>query len=708
MTVLLVMGASAAMCPMLGKPPAGHPLVHWSSQSSSSVPPVDFVSAFHKVDLDAVRADLKALFHSSDPAWPSDYNNYAPFFVRLLWHNAGSYRKSDGRGGVDGGRQRFEPERSWEDNTNLDKARTLLEPIKIKYGRGLSWGDLIVLAGNTAVASMGGPILGSCLGRIDEGDGSWSEALGPSALQEELAPCTVNGTCVSPLGSTTVGLIYLNPEGPLGQPIPEKSAFDVRDSFGRMNMNDTETVALIGGGHSFGKAHGSCPAGHGPSPREDPSNPWPGMCGTGRGADAFTSGFEGPWTTDPLKWDNSYFKNLIMHDWEVHRGPGGHFQWRVNGTSPTAPGPQGGRQNIMMLTSDVSLTKDPEYRAIVEDWATDGGATRFDHAWKHAWYKLTTRDMGPVTRCLGPDTPPAQPFQYPLPAALPPGSRAKIAHVRSALLKLGTGGHNLAALAWQCASTFRVTDYQGGCNGGRIRFAPQLTWAANRGLDQALRHLQPIKEQFDDALSWADLIVLAGSQSIHQSIPFCDGRTDAVEGSGWADLLHSSTMLSADTTSSIRLNEFVTVLGLTGREFVALNGGAYSLVTANADSSRLTNVFFTDLLTRRWILDGDVKEACLAGVFGNRVTDPATGTARTCHRYRATADDGTALFMFKSDLLLKFDAPMRAIVDEFAADASLFEAEFVAAWVKVMNADRFDGPAGNLCYAEEDESPSSA
>jgi len=399
-----------------------------------------------------------------------------------------------------------------------------------------------------------------------------------------------------------------------------------------------------------------------------------------------------------------YFKNLVMHEWVVHKGPGGHFQWRVNGTSPTAPGPQGGRQNIMMLTSDVSLTKDPSYRAIVEDWATIDGVARFDHAWKHAWYKLTTRDMGPVTRCLGPDTPPAQPFQFPLPAARPPESRARIEHVRAALHKLG-GGHSFAALAWQCASTFRITDYQGGCNGARIRFAPQLTWPANRGLDTALGRLQPIKDQFGAALSWADLIVLAGSQSIHHSIPFCDGRTDAAEGSGWADLMRSSTMLSSDSSSSVRLNEFVMVLGLTAREFVALNGGAYSLTSADFETSGLTNVFFTDLLTRKWTLDGDEGEPCLSGVFGHRAIDHATGALRKCHRYKSTVDEGAAQYMFKSDLLLKFDGPMRAIVDEFAADASLFKLEFVAAWTKVMNADRFDGPVGNLCSGDADESP---
>ena len=368
-----------------------------------------YKEAFNKLDLDGVQKDLRDLFLSSDPAWPSDYGNYGPFFIRLAWHCSGSYRAADGRGGCAGGRQRFEPERSWDDNTNLDKARSLLWPVKEKHGEGLSWGDLFTLAGTTAIEAMGGPVLGFCGGRADDLTGEESLPLGPTKEQEVLAPCGVNGECLEPLGSTTVGLIYVNPEGPMGKPDPKGSAPQVRDTFARMGMNDTETVALIGGGHTYGKAHGACPSGPGEAPNVEPVTPWAGECGTGVGADSFTSGFEGAWTVNPTGWDNSYFKNLLDYEWGAAVGPGGHNQWGVvsNGTdSPVSPPvqPHGEPQPLMMLTSDVSLINDAEYKKIVETFAKDGAA--FDEAFKHAWYKLVTRDIGPHSRCLGGLTPP--------------------------------------------------------------------------------------------------------------------------------------------------------------------------------------------------------------------------------------------------------------------------------------------------------------
>eukprot|EP00440_Ansanella_granifera_P016343 gb/GFBE01017752.1/.p1 GENE.gb/GFBE01017752.1/~~gb/GFBE01017752.1/.p1 ORF type:complete len:427 (+),score=96.54 gb/GFBE01017752.1/:1-1281(+) len=358
--------------------------------------------ALKELDLPSVVADLQALFTASQECWPADYGHYGPLFIRLAWHCSGTYRESDGRGGCAGGRQRFEPERSWPDNTNLDKARALLWPIKEKYGDGLSWGDLFTLAGTAAIKTMGGPVTQYCAGRIDSPDGTDSLDLGPSEEQEKYAPCKINGKCEKPLGSTTVGLIYLNPEGPVEQaadgtwqpdPNPAKSALDVRDAFGRMGMNDSQTVALIGGGHAFGKTHGACPDGPGPSPKEDISNPWPGKCGSGKGTDAFTSGFEGPWTTNPTSWDNEFFVVLKNSTWEKHTGPGGHWQWRVAG----ANGPLAG---VMRLTSDVALVHDDSYAAIVQEFAENPRA--FDAAFDEAWFKLTTSGgrWSPAKKCI--------------------------------------------------------------------------------------------------------------------------------------------------------------------------------------------------------------------------------------------------------------------------------------------------------------------
>lgn len=422
-----------AACPYKGDGraalPANHPdVASYNAKMISSMRSADipFVQpkSFSELDLDAVKKDIVAMLTVSQSFWPADFGNYGPFLIRQAWHCSGSYRRSDGRGGCDGGRQRFEPELSWADNTNLDKAKTLLWPIKDKYGAALSWGDLMILAGDTAIESMGGPWFGFCGGRIDDADGSASTLLGPTKEQQELDPCPVNGQCKSPLGTTTVGLIYVNPEGPMGVPDPIGSAGDVRDTFARMGMDDRETVALIGGGHTFGKAHGACKLGPGPSPAEDPANPWPGLCANG----TFTSGFEGAWSSTPTQWSNNYFTELVNNEWENFIGPGGHYQWRIMG-NPSS--------KLMMLTSDMSLLNDPlmKYQPIVTEFAQN--VTAFAQAFGAAWYKLTTRDMGPVTRCLGKYVPPAQPFQNPLPAVAPVSGTA-VTKAREAIVQVRT------------------------------------------------------------------------------------------------------------------------------------------------------------------------------------------------------------------------------------------------------------------------------
>lgn len=428
-----------------------------------------YYDALSKLRYEDIKADLLQVIHTSQDFWPSDFGNYGPLFVRLAWHCAGTYRSSDGRGGCDGGRQRFDPERSWEDNTNLDKARTLLEPVKIKYGLGLSWGDLIQLAGYVAIEDMGLELIGFCAGRVDAPDGTEAFPLGPTEYQELVYPCEENGNCQSPLGAIAEQLIYVNPAGHMGVPVPEDLVPDIRDVFARMGMNDTETVALSGG-HAFGKCHGACPAGAGPSPKMDEYNPWPGNCGTGKGNDAFTSGFEGKWTVHPTTWDNDYYQNLLKYDWVNKTGPGGLPQWYpVNKTDPNQPVP-----DIIMLTSDIALLHDESYLSITELFAND--LAELSNQFSHAWYKLTTRDIGPHTRCKqlsGLELPPPQWWQYALPdapAVLPDYNQVKssiksLLHVEQKdILHMDSWGYGplFVRLAWQCANPFRATDYLGG------------------------------------------------------------------------------------------------------------------------------------------------------------------------------------------------------------------------------------------------------
>uniref|UniRef100_A0A383WLV4 Plant heme peroxidase family profile domain-containing protein n=1 Tax=Tetradesmus obliquus TaxID=3088 RepID=A0A383WLV4_TETOB len=697
------MHAAVAKCPYAtaGAASPGNPHRHLSRSllqvSAASLAKFD-QSKVASLDVNAVKADLKKFMVTEQASWPADLGHYGGLMIRLAWHCAGSYRSWDGRGGCDGARQRFLPEMAWDDNTNLDKARKLLVPIKEKYGDALTWGDLIVLAGTTAIESMGAPVLGFCAGRIDDVDGTASLELGPTPEQQAVAPCTRgDGMCEQPLGQTTMGLIYVNPEGLMGNPVPKNSVAGIRSSFGRMGMNDSETVALIGGGHAFGKTHGACPTGAGPGPLKSPSNPWPGTCGSGpmkgRGPNTFTSGFEGSWTTRPTEWTNQYFRNLLGFEWVKHKGPGGHWQWKptsrkgASGAAATADLP-----NIMMLTADMALLEDPEYLKYTKIFSQDLEA--LNTAFSHAWYKLMTRDMGPYSRCLGkaPMLPPPQPFQLQLPA--PPAKLADFNAVKAdvaGLLKTDTeNAAKFTRLAWQCANTFRATDYAGGCNGARIRFSPQKDWPSNKGLDQVLKLLEPVKKKYP-SLSWADLIVLAGTTALQQAaadagsgsvdLKFCGGRTDAADGKG-TDVLEPRSYVNA----SVALADNAKVMGLTPREAVALAGMLRSTAqqqslgysgswaSSAAGQSRQDNSYFKVLLNNIW---EPSKSASGKDEF------KAKGNAK--------------LFMMPSDVAIKRSPAFAAHAGEYAKDNAKFLQALAGAWTKVMNADRFDGPAGNVC-----------
>lgn len=616
------------------------------------------------VNYDAVKKDLLFLMTDSKDFWPADSGHYGGLMIRLSWHCNGSYRSSDGRGGCDGARIRYNPERSWEDNTNLDKALTLLEPIKEKYGSSLSWGDLIVLAGNVAIESMGGPVLGFCGGRRDDVDGTNSIQLGPSPEQEAVAPCAVDGDCKAPLGPTTLGLIYVNPEGPMGNPDPTGSVPQIRDTFARMGMDDRETVALIGGGHAFGKMHGACTTG-------------PGTCGTGplkgRGNNTFTSGFEGSWTFTPTKWGNGYFRGLTTLSWELFIGPGGHNQWRpTNETNPP----------VRMLTADIALLKDPSYLAISKEFAAD--LPSLNDAFSRAWYKLTSHDMGPVARCRGNNIPPAQPFQNPLPPS--PSKLPNYNSVRTAIKgllntnqagltgdKVGYGKTYNGALfvnaAWQCASTFRLTDYAGGCNGAKIRFSPMKDWPANAGVDKVIAALAPVKKSFPN-LSTADLIVLAGEVALEEAgagdIAFTGGRVDAVDGSGVEHLAPRTYYPSA----AVAVLDSIKVSGLSKEDTVALAGRPRSPAqqkllgfkgSYTTDPSKVSNLYFKLLLNEKW----------------TKVSDK---------EYKA---DGKDIYMLDTDLALVQDPTLKSVVSVYAANELVFKKAFAAAWSKLMTADHF-------------------
>jgi catalase-peroxidase len=676
----------------------------------------DYAKEFEALDFAAVKADLRALMTDSQEWWPADYGHYGPFFIRMAWHSAGTYRTSDGRGGGGEGLQRFAPLNSWPDNANLDKARRLLWPIKAKYGRQLSWADLFILTGNAALESMGFETFGFGGGRADvwQADQTYW-----GTEQEWLADNRYTGDRVleNPLGAVQMGLIYVNPEGPNGVPDPLASARDIRETFGRMAMNDVETVALIAGGHTFGKTHGAAPAiDHvGPEPEAAPIQQmglgWKNSFGTGDGDDTITSGLEGAWTPTPITWDNSYFDTLFAYEWELTTSPAGAKQWIPAGgaAADAVPDPHdpSKRHAPVMLTTDLALRMDPIYEPISRRFHEN--PAEFADAFARAWFKLTHRDMGPKARYLGPDVPAENLiWQDPVPApTLPLISAADVATLKGKVLDTGLTVAELVCTAWASASTFRGTDKRGGANGARIRLEPQNSWEANNPAEttSVLRHLEAIQAEFNAAggaqVSLADLIVLAGGAAIEKAakaagmdvtVPFTPGRTDATQEmtdvasfavlEPTADGFRNYLAKGHVQTAEFLLVDKANLLDLTAPEMTVLVGGMRSL-GANYDGSdlgvltatpgTLTNDYFVNLLDMGtvWTPTSDTEQT-----FEGR--DRKTGA----HKWNAT----------RVDLVFGSNSQLRALAEVYgSSDAKVkFVNDFVAAWDKVMMSDRFD------------------
>jgi catalase-peroxidase len=676
-----------------------------------------YAEEFKSLDVDALKRDLTELMTQSQDWWPADYGHYGPLFIRMSWHAAGTYRIADGRGGGGDGQQRFAPLNSWPDNANLDKARRLLWPLKKKYGRKISWSDLIVLAGNVAMESMGFKTFGFGFGRPDvwePEDIFW----GPENTWLGDERYSGDRQLALPLANVQMGLIYVNPEGPGGNPDPLAAARDIRDTFGRMAMNDEETVALIVGGHTFGKCHGAAPAPDnvGPEPEGCPVHAqglgWENKHGSGKGCHAITSGLEGAWTNNPTKWDNGFLENLFKYDWELTESPAGAKQWKpknpeAKDTVPDAHDPSR-RHAPMMLTTDLSLRLDPIYGPITKRFYENP-----DHladAFAKAWFKLLHRDMGPLARYLGPWVPEPQLWQDPVPPVDHElVGEQDIAALKRSILDSGLSTPELVATAWGAAACFRGTDKRGGANGARIRLAPQKDWEVNEPprLARVLQALEKIQKDFNGAqsggkkVSLADLIVLGGCAAVEQAakaagveitLPFAPGRTDASQeqtdesifdvleptGDGFRNYFRGDDPLSPET----RLLDRANLLKLTAPQMTVLVGGMRALGAIHGQSKHglftdrpgvLTNDFFVNLLDmgtawRPSAGDGKVYEGY----------DRATGEVR----WTATA----------ADLVFGAHSQLRALSEVYASDDAKekFVRDFVKAWNKVMNLDRFD------------------
>ena len=677
----------------------------------------DYATEFKSLDLAAVKKDLVALMTDSQDWWPADFGHYGPLFIRMAWHSAGTYRIGDGRGGAGAGQQRFAPLNSWPDNVSLDKARRLLWPIKQKYGRKISWADLIILAGNVALESMGFKTFGFGGGRVDVWEpeevywGSEDKWLGDKRYSGDR-------DLENPLAAVQMGLIYVNPQGPNGNPDPMAAARDIRETFARMAMNDEETVALIAGGHTFGKTHGAGPESHvGPDCEaagiEEQGFGWRSTFGTGKGADTITSGLEVTWTTTPTKWSNDYFKNLFSYEWELTKSPAGAHQWKPKGGAGAGTIPdaydKSKRHAPAMLTTDLSLRVDPVYERISRRFFEN--PDQLADAFARAWFKLTHRDMGPRARYLGPEVPAEELiWQDPVPAVdhelIDEGD---IAALKRKVLASGLSVSQLVSTAWASASTFRGSDKRGGANGARIRLAPQKAWEVNEPvrLEKALKTLEGIQSEFNGAqsggkkVSLADLIVLAGSAGVEQAaknaghavtVPFAPGRTDASQQQTDA---HSFAVLEpvADAfrnylggkypvSAEELLIDRAQLLTLTAPEMTVLLGGMRVLNTNVGQTKHgvftkrpeaLTNDFFVNLLDMgtEWKAVSDAKD-----VFEGR--DRKTGQVKWT---------GTRV-----DLVFGSNSQLRALAEVYgSSDAQAkFVQDFVGAWTKVMNLDRFD------------------
>ncbi|MBY0084042.1 catalase/peroxidase HPI [Brevibacillus brevis] len=669
----------------------------------------NYAEEFKKLDYQALKQDLYDLMTNSQDWWPADYGHYGPLFIRMAWHSAGTYRTGDGRGGAGTGTQRFAPLNSWPDNANLDKARRLLWPIKQKYGNKISWADLYILAGNAAIESMGGKTIGFGGGRADvwhpEEDIYWG------AEKEWLGDKRYTGDrdLENPLAAVQMGLIYVNPEGPNGNPDPLASARDIRETFKRMGMNDEETVALVAGGHTFGKAHGAGDAALvGPEPEAAPLEAmglgWQSTHGSGKGRDAISSGIEGAWTANPTQWDNGFFELLFGYEWELTKSPAGAHQWvAVNPADEhLAPDAEDASVRVptMMTTADMALRMDPVYEKISRRYYEN--PEEFADAFATAWFKLTHRDMGPRSRYLGPEVPEEDfIWQDPIPAAEYELTDADVAELKTRILDSGLTVSELVTTAWASACTFRGSDMRGGANGARIRLAPQKEWEVNepKKLEKVLTILGVIQEDFGKKVSMADLIVLGGSAAVEKAaqdagfdvtVPFAPGRGDATQEQTdeesfavlepIADGFRNYQKKQYRVSPAELLIDKAQLLNLTAPEMTALVGGMRVIGTNHGGTQHgvftdrvgsLTNDFFVNLLDMgvQWKpVDG--------GVFEGR--DRKTGELlRT-----ATA----------VDLVFGSNSVLRAIAEVYAQDDNKekFVRDFIAAWVKVMNADRFD------------------